>query len=63
MPHRSQGRGCLPRQPARAFDVHARYKTKGFSCRGRLKSPPGGGKGSIHFRCRRTGATLTFIHD
>jgi hypothetical protein len=50
-------------KPPASFDVHARYKTKGFSCRGRLKSPPGGGKGSIHFRCQRARATVTFIHD
>jgi hypothetical protein len=59
--HKVAAASCA--NPPAPFDVHARYKTKGFSCRGRLKSPPGGGKGAIHFRCQRARATVTFIHD
>jgi hypothetical protein len=51
------------RDPGASFDTRTKYRSHGFACRGRFVSPPGGGKGHIHFRCTRRRKVVTFIHD
>jgi hypothetical protein len=51
------------RDPGASFDARTKYRSRGFSCRGRFVSPPGGGEGHIHFHCTRGRKTVTFIHN
>jgi hypothetical protein len=68
---RPQGVSCrVARQVARrsrkagaSFDVRLRYRSAGFSCRGRFVEPPSGGKGHIGFGCSRGRARIMFDHN